>query len=436
MAELTARSLRAKWRGTDQWLSDGGPRGAGSLVARIQRDSAMLYFRYAHPAGSRKLLPLGPFDESGSTGVSLRAARERAAKLAELYRSGITDIHGHLKREREAEERRLRIEREAAIRAQGERERGNLQELMRVYVEYLERGEKQSAGDVRSIFSLHVTDAAPDVATQKAAEVSVEDFVRLIAKLVEAGKGRTAAKLRSYLRAAYSLAIRSRTDPDVPLVMRTFGITSNPVAAIDALSRYNRTRERALTAPEFSAFMARLNLLPATPQKDAIELCIFLGGQRPVQLLRLRAADVDLAAGLVVLYDRKGARKRPRRHVVPLTSRARAILKRRLMALRENEPLFSTDGKRPMRIETLTNFVAAIAEEMMSCRESLELFQLRDVRRTAETLLASIEVSSDVRAQIQSHGLGGVQQRHYDKHSYLAEKRQALEQWARYLNGV
>jgi hypothetical protein len=38
-----------------------------------------------------------------------------------------------------------------------------------------------------------------------------------------------------------------------------------------------------------------------------------------------------------------------------------------------------------------------------------------------------------VRAQLQSHGLGGVQQRHYDRHEYALEKRAALEKWARHL---
>jgi hypothetical protein len=36
-------------------------------------------------------------------------------------------------------------------------------------------------------------------------------------------------------------------------------------------------------------------------------------------------------------------------------------------------------------------------------------------------------VSSDARKHIQSHGLGGVQQRHYDKYHYMPEKLAALE---------
>ena len=35
-----------------------------------------------------------------------------------------------------------------------------------------------------------------------------------------------------------------------------------------------------------------------------------------------------------------------------------------------------------------------------------------------------------------SHGRSGVQAKHYDRYSYLPEKRAALEQWGRYLDGL
>ncbi len=62
-----------------------------------------------------------------------------------------------------------------------------------------------------------------------------------------------------------------------------------------------------------------------------------------------------------------------------------------------------------------------------------EVFQLRDLRRTCETTLARMGVSKDVRAQIQSHGLGGIQARHYDRNDYMPEKAAALTAWAMYL---
>ena len=53
-------------------------------------------------------------------------------------------------------------------------------------------------------------------------------------------------------------------------------------------------------------------------------------------------------------------------------------------------------------------------------------FQAKRIRSGVETLLASARISAEIRGRLQSHGVSGVQARHYDGHDYLAEKRQAL----------
>jgi len=100
----------------------------------------------------------------------------------------------------------------------------------------------------------------------------------------------------------------------------------------------------------------------------------------------------------------------------------------------EAEQVFSSDGKRGLRPETVSEIVTDLSTAMRKAKETREPFELRDIRRTCETMLASLGVSSDVRAQLQSHGLGGVQQRHYDRHEYALEKRAALEKWERHLD--
>jgi len=439
MAQLTNNTLRATWRGKDKWLSDGGPRGAGRLVARVTRDGVNFLYQYFAPDGKKRrkrFFPLGPFDVTGARGLSLPKARDRAAELSTLYRAGTTDLHGHFERQRDAEERARKAAAEAARRAQEAAGRSTLRQLLDAYVGHLERLGKQSVRDVRNIFKKNVFEAAPELGGRKAADVSINEFVEVIGKLTEAGKGRTAAKLRSYLRAAYALAISAKTDPSAPLAMRAFGVEVNPLASVDALAQFNRARKRTLSATELAAFAKRLDAMAEGAQKDTLRLCILLGGQRPSQLLRARPADVDTAGATITLWDGKGRRKEPRQHVIPLVKDAAAILTRRLDNLGEGEPLFSTDKNTQLSISTLSNLVTEISTKMVGEKEAREPFQLRDVRRTAETLLAGLKVSSDVRAQVQSHGLGGVQNRHYDHHAYVLEKKQALEKWARHLTAL
>jgi integrase len=279
------------------------------------------------------------------------------------------------------------------------------------YIEHLQRAGKPSAKDAANIFKNHVfVDAV--LSDCHASLVTTDDFVNLVSKVVVAGHGRTAAKLRSYAHAAYALGIRAKTNPAASPEIRTFDIKVNPLASIDALAQFNKTRDRNLSAPELAAFLKRIHAQPIDVRRDALEVCICMGGQRPTQLLRLRRTEVDLSAQIITLYDPKGRRQQPRLHVVPLTKRASQILERRIAGLTGNAPVFSTDGCSGLDRGTLTNYVTAIADDMVKAKEAHQHFTLRDIRRTLETLMASWGVSSDTRNHIQSHGLGGVQQRH------------------------
>lgn len=435
MINLTDKTLRRKWSGTDEWLSDGGSRGAGRLVAKLTQSGITFYFQY-YEGERRRFLPIGSYDPTGTRGSKLQSARDKAHEWSALYRSGVNDLHGHFEA-LEAEKSRERKQAAAAALLEEQAARSSsLRQLLDAYVGYLERAGKQAAGDVRRIFSCHVYEAAPFLPERKAADIPVDEFVSLLGKLTEARKGRTAAKLRSYLRAAYSLALRSKTDPDAPLTLRTFGIVANPIASIGALSKYNRARDRTLSVEELRGFRTRVNAMPEGMTKDALSLSLILAGQRPAQLLRARPVDVDLSAGTLTLYDAKGSRKQPRAHVLPLTKKAAVIL-RRLLELNGEAPyLFTSDGKRALRVETVSYTVTEISAAMLKAKESRERFELRDMRRTCETMLAAIGISSDVRAQLQSHGLGGVQHRHYDRHSYMLEKRDALVKWQRHLDHI
>ena len=58
------------------------------------------------------------------------------------------------------------------------------------------------------------------------------------------------------------------------------------------MTRFNRARDRALSAPELAAFLRRLKALyPKAPRRMHVQLSLFLGGQRPQQLLRLRTIE-------------------------------------------------------------------------------------------------------------------------------------------------
>lgn len=71
--------------------------------------------------------------------------------------------------------------------------------------------------------------------------------------------------------------------------------------------------------------------------------------------------------------------------------------------------------------------------EMMSNNISVPFSHLR---RTVETMLASMGVSEEIRGRVQSHGLTGVQHKHYNKYKYFAEKQDVLKRWERHLEWI
>ncbi len=149
------------------------------------------------------------------------------------------------------------------------------------------------------------------------------------------------------------------------------------------------------------------------------------------QLLRATTTDYDPDAQRLVLLDAKGRRQQPRRHEIALGSRAAVILDRLsgVAAKRLDGRLFGRTVP-----DSGGDVVAAISAAMVEAGEARGPFAFRDMRRTVETLMAEqLRVSKDIRARIQSHGLGGVQDRHYDRADYGAQIRAALTKWESWL---
>jgi len=148
----------------------------------------------------------------------------------------------------------------------------------------------------------------------------------------------------------------------------------------------------------------------------------------------LRATTADVQDGFLTLLDPKGNRDLPRRHPIPLEGIADTIINEAVDRARllKTNLLFSSTGKAQLSPSTVSIYVTVVSTSFIQSGISKKPFTLSDVRRTIETRLAGMGVSKDVRANLQSHGLNGIQIRHYDKHDYEKEKRDALRllhQW-------
>lgn len=264
---IAAATREAKASGADVWITEETKsRGKGRLRLRATvTGQGVFYFRYSDSSGKRDSLTLGSYDAKGVDGLTLKDARAKAGELSKLYQDGKRDLREHLDHE-EAEES-ARIKEAARARAEAERQAtaGSLGKLLDGYIAHLERQGKQSAQDARNIFRRNVYDEFPDLAAMRAADITLRDISAILARLIDRGAGRTAAKLRSYLRAAFAEGLAAEGEPTAHAALHGFNLTQNPAALVPAkkLSAFNRARERALNDAELRAFLLALRNNPA-----------------------------------------------------------------------------------------------------------------------------------------------------------------------------
>lgn len=233
----------------------------------------------------------------------------------------------------------------------------------------------------------------------------------------------TARQLRAYLRAAYTAAIHARQKPDALPGLRALLVTSNPGANIAPLDS-SKARDRELSVAELKNYWRRIEALPGI-DGALLRFHLLTGAQRIKQLGRATRDDYDVDAKTLRLLDGKGKRTEPRIHLVPLIPAALDAMQ----GMQGDPYIFSvTAGKSGATFHVLNKRIQAIAQAMHKAGE-LERgsFTPGDIRRTVETRLAAAGISQATRAHLQSHGISGVQAKHYDRYSYLKEKRAALE---------
>lgn len=441
MRETLAES-RAEGEATASFT--GGKRGAGVLELRARRGAGVWTFRFTAPGGRRDRLTIGPLatgmaardDEQIGATYTYAQARAKADEWGALLKDPATaDIRAFLERQaaqRLADEQAA-LDARASADAEAERQRQfSFGPLLRVYVEHLHRRGKASAKQVGRLVE-QVLREHPALAATPAAQVTRRDLAIVARGYAETGRENTAAKFVAYASAAYSLAMGAESDATAPREVMKFDIQANPAGSIKKPSP--KRRDRVLTDVELRHVLERLEA-DERIGAQVVRLALWSGGQRPQQVLRATVADLD-DDGVLRLFDAKGRRAEAVAHLVPLQDQALAFARSRaLLAHSAGWPyLFTTRGAGNVNIRTVSDVAIELSAEMVASGISASPWQLKDLRRTAETRLAALGISRDVRAQLLSHGRGGVQAA-YDRHHYLTEKGQALRAWESHLSDV
>lgn len=308
-------------------------------------------------------------------------------------------------------------------------------DLLEGYIDLLNQQGKGSARSVETALHKNVKTALPKLWKKPAKDITLDDCMLIIGKLKDKGLLRQADKVRSYIRTAFSEAINARGDVNMPASMRRLNIVYNPARDLRKVKGASKAKDRALSLAEFRAYWKRIKKLPE-PKKSIAMIHVLTGGQRQQQLARATMADIDRDSATLTLWDGKGRRSEPRRHVVPLLPDVIEAIER--IGGGGEYAVSCNGGQAPISIDYINSITKAICTAMQEAGE-LEgaPFTAGAIRATIETRLIAkpYRVSSDVLGYLLSHGMGGVQQRHYQHHHFDEEKREALEMLQRMVEG-
>ena len=391
----------------------------GGLQARRLASGGVHFYWRVKLDGKSIRESIGTYDPSAppkslnptAKGYSVKAAVRAAEVLAQKHNEHLPE--GGISGAKQAEEQAKEEKKKEADLASKQ----TLERLLFDYCDHLEALGRKAHRDARSIFSLHVVQPWPQLACLPAKMVTVEQVADMMRLVRDQKKGRTANKLRSYIRAAYTTAQKARSSNNIPVHFKAYKVTSNPAADTAPDEAANRADKNPLSLPELRTYWQCIKNLPGT-QGALLRLHLLTGGQRIAQLVSLKTRNCQPEQ--ITLFDGKGRPgKDARPHSLPLIPAAS-------QALEELHPtgewaLSSDKGISHIAPTTLSKWAVTAAGDKIAD------FSTKRIRSGVETALASARISQEIRGRIQSHGIAGVQARHYDGHEYMDEKREALE---------
>jgi integrase len=250
----------------------------------------------------------------------------------------------------------------------------------------------------------HRTYLLPHFGHVKADEITRQEVRTFIHEIAET-RGHLSNRLLAEIRAFYNWAISEDL------------VENNPAANVKSVYR-ERERERVLTDEELVAILKAV-AQERHPWRTYVPFLIYTGCRRgEAQHLEWEHVEGDLWTVPGSQY------KTGRPHTVPLSPGALRILGE---TPRVGPYVFGEMGCRPLgngyRLLLRLHKAVGVSD-----------WSYHDIRRTVRTGMSRLGVQPHIAELVIGHTLPGIIKT-YDRHAYLAERREALQLWARHVEG-
>jgi integrase len=303
-----------------------------------------------------------------------------------------------------------------SIKVAGDTRPGTVADLFEGYVAHLKDAGKPSWGEAEKGLN-KIADTLGR--NRLAREIMPEDVLGVIRPIYERGARAMADHVRSYVRSAYSWAIKSEHDYRATSPRR-FKLVANPAAGIPTETKVPGTNW--LDEEEFVRLFRWLECpdAPVHPPYTRAVRILMLTGQRVEEIARLHVDQWDAKERVIDWSKTKNGRP----HAIPVPALAAELIE----GIKPNEYGWffpaAMDPTRPVSHGTLYAFMWRQRQ-----RDVIPFVTNRDLRRTWKTLAGKAGLSKEIRDRIQNHALQDVSSKNYDRWTYMPEKRAAMLKW-------
>jgi integrase len=373
---------------------EDGRTGLGVRMSPRGRKSWNYMYRFA---GKARRMTLGTYPA-----VSLANARVKHANAKELLAKGTDPGAVHVEKRRT------------------ERQAETVQNLVDEYLEKWARPRKRSANEDERILN---KDVIPVWGKRKAKSITRRDVILLLDGIVERGSPIQANRTLAAVRKMFNFAI-SRDIVD-----------ATPVAMVKAPAREHQ-RDRVLSADEIRTFWKGLDQAPMSPALKLVLKLELVTAQRKGELIGAALSEFDFEEKVWTIPAERA--KNGIAHRVPLSASALDLLEEAKSLAGESDWLFPSprddEPIKPRAVNVALRRALKPGQEGEASAIGLDDVTPHDLRRTAASGMASLGIARLVIAKVLNHVENSVTAI-YDRHSYDAEKRHALEVWAAHLEG-
>ncbi len=375
--------------------------GSCGFGIRVMPSGTKKFFYVYNMDGKRRFLNLGIYkDLAHKGGITLADANKKLINAKSKVQNGIDPL----------------LEKDAA---KAERKRTPfvadfVDEFIKIYAKEHNRGWKEVERALKS-------EIVPRWGKRKMTDIKRRDLVLVLDEIKERGAPVMANRVLAYTRKMFSWAINR----DV--------LEANPFQGMERPNK-ETTRERALSETEIKLFWHNLdNCKMSEPIRRALKM-ILVTGQRPGEVIGMHRDEID-GDWWEIPAERS---KNKQAHRVYLTKTAKQLIGDAPGFIFESP---QNPGK-SYEVRTMTHDIKQnlphIPTSQVTDNLKISHFTPHDLRRTAATRWAEMEVSGDMIDRLQNHitkqkqGVGHI----YNRYSYNKEKQMVMEQWERKLNNI